>query len=151
MNELRELYQQVIMDHNKNPRNFHAMDHATCFADGRNPLCGDQYTVFLKMDGDTVGEVSFQGAGCAISKASASIMSTVLKGKTRSEAEHLFELFQKIIRGEISAMDHLDELGKLAAFSGVAEFPSRVKCAILPWHAMHTALRGDNKEVSTEA
>ena len=150
MSELRELYQEIILDHNKNPRNFHKMENASCTGDGRNPLCGDHYTIFLKIDNDKVSDVSFEGAGCAISKASASLMSTVLKGKSMAEAENLFQLFHKIVTGEINAMEHLDELGKLAAFAGVAEFPVRVKCATLAWHAMHNALQGNQDVTSTE-
>jgi nitrogen fixation NifU-like protein len=150
MQDLRELYQETILDHNKNPRNFHKMDHATCVVDGRNPLCGDHYTIYLLIEGDVVRDISFEGAGCAISKASGSLMSSVLKGKKVEEAIQLFHLFHKVVTGEIRADDHLSELGKLAAFAGVAEYPVRVKCATLPWHAMYSALKGESIIISTE-
>ncbi len=150
MDEIRDLYQEVILDHNKHPRNFHKMENADSTLDGYNPLCGDHYTFYLRFDGDVIAEVSFEGSGCAISKASASIMSAILKGKKRDEAERLFELFTGIVTGRIAAEEHIAELGKLAAFAGVAEFPVRVKCATLPWHTMHGALQGENDKVSTE-
>ena len=148
MSDLRELYQQVILDHNKNPRNFHEMDDATSAVDGYNPLCGDHYKVFLKLDGDRIGEVSFTGSGCAISKASASVMSSTVKGKSKDEAEKLFDTFHRLVTGE-SGPDAA-ELGRLAAFSGVSEFPARVKCATLAWHTLKSALEGREEKVSTE-
>lgn len=150
MNELRELYQEVIMDHNRNPRNFGEIENADFAVEGRNPLCGDHYTIYLTVQGDTITDVRFSGAGCAISKSSASIMSSVLKGKNKEQALELFDTFQKIVTGQLNAAEHLEELGKLAAFGGVAEFPVRVKCAILPWHAMHSAIEGKEESVSTE-
>jgi nitrogen fixation NifU-like protein len=150
MNELRALYQEVILDHNKNPRNFRVMADATSVVDGYNPLCGDHYTIYLKIADDVVREVTFQGSGCAISKASASIMSTVMKGKTRLEAETLFSLFHRLVCGELNPDEHGEELGKLIAFAGVSEFPARVKCAILAWHTVHNALQGKSEPVSTE-
>lgn len=150
MDEIRDLYQQVILDHNKNPHNFHKMDDADSALEGFNPLCGDHYTFYVKFDGETIADVSFEGSGCAISKASASIMSTALKGRTRAEAERLFELFTSIVTGKIDVVEHVAELGKLAAFAGVAEFPVRVKCATLPWHTLHGALQGGATRVSTE-
>jgi nitrogen fixation NifU-like protein len=150
MQNLQELYQDIILDHNKNPRNFRKMENATRVVDGRNPLCGDHYTIYLLLQDGVVKDVSFEGAGCAISKSSASLMSSIVKGKTEDEIEKLFSLFHKVVTGEIAAADHLEELGKLAAFSGVAEYPVRVKCAILPWHAMHSALKGESTKVSTE-
>jgi len=150
MEDLRDLYQEVILDHNKHPRNYHKMDDANYVVEGRNPLCGDHFTIYLLIEKNIVKDVAFQGSGCAISKASASIMSTILKGKTKGEAEELFQLFQKVVKGEIDAKAHLDELGKLAAFAGVAEFPIRVKCATLAWHAFHSALRGDQEKIATE-
>lgn len=150
MAALRELYQEVILDHNKNPRNYRAMDDATRTVEGYNPLCGDHYTVFVKMDGDVITDVSFQGAGCAISKASASVMSSIVKGKTKAEAEHMFETFHKLVTGEMNGEANLDALGKLAAFAGVSEFPARVKCASLPWHTLHAAMQEQTKVVSTE-
>jgi nitrogen fixation NifU-like protein len=150
MNELQALYQEVILDHNKNPRNFRVMADATNVVDGYNPLCGDHYTIYLRIEGDTVKEVTFQGSGCAISKASASLMSAVMKGKTKAEAEKLFQQFHHLVTGEVDATNNPEELGKLAAFAGVSEFPARVKCAILAWHTVHSALQGKNESVSTE-
>ena len=149
MSDLRELYQQVILDHNRNPRNFHEMPDATSHVDGYNPLCGDHYTVFLKTDGDTIREVSFTGSGCAISKASASVMSSTVKGKSKEEAERLFETFHKLVTGDASGLSAAD-LGRLAAFSGVSEFPARVKCATLAWHTLKSALEGGGEKVTTE-
>lgn len=149
MSDLRELYQQVILDHNKNPRNFHDMPDATNRVDGYNPLCGDHYTIFLKRDGDTIKDVSFTGSGCAISKASASVMSSTLKGKSKDEADRLFETFHRLVTGDQSGLSAAD-LGRLAAFSGVSEFPARVKCATLAWHTLRSALDGRDEKVSTE-
>jgi nitrogen fixation NifU-like protein len=150
MSDLKELYQEVILDHNRNPRNFKKLEDADCSVEGYNPLCGDHYTVYLKIDGDIISDITFQGSGCAISKASASVMSTVLKGKTRSEAETWFEKFHHLVRGEMKGEKGVNELGKLAAFSGVSEFPARVKCAILPWHTMKNAIEEKKETVSTE-
>ena len=150
MDDLRDLYQEVILDHNKNPRNFHKLENAQCVIDGTNPLCGDHYTIYLIMEGDVIKDISFDGAGCAISKAAASMMTSVLKGKSKAEAEKLFKIFHNIVTGEESVEEYIDELGKLAAFAGVSEFPIRVKCATLPWHAMHSALGGDDKSITTE-
>jgi nitrogen fixation NifU-like protein len=149
MSDLRELYQQVILDHNRNPRNFHEMTSPTSRVDGFNPLCGDHYTVFLQLEGDTIRDVSFTGNGCAISKASASVMSATVKGKSKEEAERLFDTFHKLVTGDTSGLDAAD-LGRLAAFSGVSEFPARVKCAILAWHTLRTALEGQKDTVTTE-
>ncbi len=135
-NELEELYQSIILDHNRRPQNFRVMPEASAHAEGVNPMCGDQLTVWLKMDGDLVADVSFQGSGCAISKASASIMTQTVKGKTRAEAEQIFDSFHGLVTGHGGG----EELGKLKAFSGVARFPLRVKCATLAWHAMKSAL-----------
>jgi nitrogen fixation NifU-like protein len=150
MEDLRDLYQEVILDHNKNPRHFGKIENANKVLEGQNPLCGDHYTLYLFLEDDILKDISFEGSGCAISKASASLMSSILKGKTRQEAEQLFKLFHKVVTGEIDPMDHLIELGKLAAFAGVAEFPARVKCAILAWHAMHGALNEEDDPISTE-
>ncbi|MBI4536366.1 MAG: SUF system NifU family Fe-S cluster assembly protein [candidate division NC10 bacterium] len=149
MSDLRELYQQVILDHYKRPRNFKKLDGATRQAEGNNPLCGDQITVYLHMDGDLIRDISFEGAGCAISQSAASLMTTVLKGKTKAEAGALFEKFHEMVTGGENAVDPM-ELGKLAVFCGVKEFPVRVKCASLPWHTMRAALEGQNGSVSTE-
>lgn len=151
MSSLRDLYQEVILDHNKSPRNFRIMQQPTRSVEGYNPLCGDHYTIFVQVDGDVIKDVSFQGAGCAISKASASVMSSVLKGKTTKEAEALFSDFHKLVTGNLDGDEALDRLGKLAAFSGVSEFPARVKCASLPWHTLHAALASSTEtKVSTE-
>ena len=149
MSDLRELYQQVILDHNKNPRNFHDMPDATNRVDGYNPLCGDHYTIFLKTDGETIADVSFTGSGCAISKASASVMSSTIKGKSKEEADRLFDTFHALVTGDQSGLSAAD-LGRLAAFSGVSEFPARVKCATLAWHTLRSALDGNDEKVSTE-
>ena len=149
MSDLRELYQQVILDHNKNPRNFHEMAGATRRVEGYNPLCGDHYTVFVRVDGDTIREVSFTGNGCAISKASASVMSSTVKGKSKAEAESLFDTFHRLVTGDNSGLSAAD-LGRLAAFSGVSEFPARIKCATLAWHTLKSALDGTDEKVTTE-
>jgi len=149
MTDLRELYQQVILDHNKNPRNFREISNASSRVEGYNPLCGDHYTVFLQVDGDTIKDVSFLGNGCAISKASASVMSSTVKGKSKEDATRLFDTFHKLVTGDTSGLDAAD-LGRLNAFSGVAEFPARVKCATLAWHTLRTALEGQKDTVTTE-
>ena len=150
MSALRELYQEVILDHNKHPRNFHKMPDANRTIEGYNPLCGDHYTIFLKLNNNIIEDVSFEGAGCAISKASASVMSSIVKGMTIEEAEVLFEKFHKLVTGELDAEGEIETLGKLAAFSGVSEFPARVKCASLAWHTLHAALQSKEQTVSTE-
>jgi nitrogen fixation protein NifU and related proteins len=150
MSDLSELYQEVILDHNKRPRNFQVLEGANRSAEGFNPLCGDQITVYLKLEGDVIQDISFQGSGCAISKASASMMTASLKGKTRSEAEALFRKFHRLVTGDRDAAPDPLELGKLEVFSGVSEFPVRVKCASLAWHTMHAALEGGGETVSTE-
>jgi nitrogen fixation NifU-like protein len=138
MSDASELYQAVILDHNRAPRNYRTMDEFDRTAEGYNPLCGDQLTVWLKLDGDTISDVSFLGSGCAISKASASLMTTIVKGKTVAEAEHYFYGFREMITGQ--GEWHGDLPKRLAVFAGVREFPSRVKCATLSWHALKTAL-----------
>jgi nitrogen fixation NifU-like protein len=149
MSDLRDLYQEIILDHNRNPRNFKKLEGADRTAEGYNPLCGDHYTVYLNLDGDKIREVTFHGTGCAISKASASVMTNQLKGKNREEAERLFEGFRDMVTGKLPEED-ADKLGKLAAFNGVKEHPSRIKCAILAWHAVHSALASEGENVSTE-
>jgi nitrogen fixation NifU-like protein len=144
--DLSDLYQQVILDHSKSPRNFRVLPPPVATAQGRNPICGDNYTVFLKLNGDVIEDVGFQGSGCAISKASASVMTDAVKGKSREEARRLFEKFHEVI---MTGRMEVDGAGKLAAFAGVHKFPARVKCAILSWHALKAALEG-TKEVSTE-
>ena len=150
MSALRELYQEVILDHNKSPRNFRAMPDATRTVEGYNPLCGDHYTLYVKMNNGNIEDISFQGSGCAISKASASVMSSILKGKSKEEAEKLFEEFHKLVTGAKDPSKGNETLGKLDAFSGVSEFPARVKCASLPWHTMLSALKSQEATVSTE-
>ncbi len=151
MEGLRDLYQEVILDHNKKPRNFHKLEGASHKAEGRNPLCGDHYTIYLMVKDGIVKEIAFEGSGCAISKASASMMSTELKGKTVAEVKRIFAIFHKVVTGEADVMAYLEDLGKLAAFAGVAEFPVRVKCATLAWHAMNAALEEGAEPVSTES
>ena len=149
MSELNELYQDTILDHNKNPRNFREIENADKTADGKNPLCGDALRVYVEMDGDTVKDVSFKGSGCAISKASASMMTQAVKGKTKAEAEVIFDEFHKMVTGELDIDTDENHLGKLRIFSGVLEFPARVKCASLSWHTLNAALHGE-ETVSTE-
>lgn len=141
MSELSELYQSLILDHNRNPRNFGALDGADRHAEGYNPLCGDQVKVDLKLEGDRIADIKFTGNGCAISKASASLMTTAVKGKTLAEAETLFSGFHGLVTGTAVPEDPKKTLGKLAIFAGVAEFPVRVKCATLAWHALHDAMK----------
>ena len=150
MTDLRALYQEVILDHNKHPRNYRKMEDADRVIEGYNPLCGDHYTVYVKYDGDEISDISFEGSGCAISKASASVMSTVVKGMTKKDAELLFARFRRLVTGDEREQERAEELGKLAAFGGVSEFPARVKCAILAWHSLHGALQGDVTTVTTE-
>jgi nitrogen fixation NifU-like protein len=147
MSELRELYQEVILEHSKHPRNYRALDAANHKAEGFNPLCGDHFTVFADVQDGTIRDLSFQGTGCAISKASASMMTQSLKGKSAAEAEELFSRFHDMVTGQGGSAD---AVGKLAVFAGVSEFPLRVKCATLAWHALRAALRGEHQAVSTE-
>ena len=146
---LRELYQQVILDHNRNPHNFRKPEHANRSVEGYNPLCGDHYTIHLQIEDDVIADIGFEGSGCAISKSSASVMTTLLKGKSKEEAEKLFESFVGMVKGELLE-DEAVKLGKLAVFQGVREFPTRTKCATLSWHAMERALAGEGETVSTE-
>ncbi|MHB1297035.1 MAG: Fe-S cluster assembly sulfur transfer protein SufU [Gemmatimonadaceae bacterium] len=139
---LDALYQEIILDHNRRPRNFHAMPEASCTADGRNPNCGDQLTIWLRFDGDVVADVSFQGVGCAISKASASLMTQAIKGKSRAEAVELFGKVHRLVTGEDASAATDKELGQLRALAGVSKFPMRVKCASLAWHALKSAMDG---------
>ena len=150
MSDLRELYQELIIDHSKRPRNFRVLEEANRKSEGYNPLCGDKITVFLELENDRVKNVGFQGSGCAISTASASVMTESVKGKTLAEAEILFEVFHQLVTGKPPAAGKTAALGKLAAFSGVSEFPARVKCATLAWHTLHAALQGEGDTVSTE-
>jgi nitrogen fixation protein NifU and related proteins len=152
MSELDELYQEVILDHNRSPRNYRAMTHANRKAQGYNPLCGDHVTVYLDLEEGVIKDISFQGSGCAISKASASMMTAELKGKTEAEAKELFDSVHKMLKGE----SHDNEqrggrgVGKLAILSGVSKFPARVKCASLAWHTVNSALKGGEEVTSTE-
>ncbi len=148
MADLQDLYQEVILEHSKHPRNFRALEAANRSAEGYNPLCGDHFTVYLDIEGDRIRDIAFQGNGCAISKASASMMTQALKGKRTEEAEALFQRFHHVVTGKNGI--EASELGKLAAFAGVSEFPVRVKCATLAWHALHAALNGEQHAVSTE-
>jgi nitrogen fixation NifU-like protein len=144
--DLSDLYQQVILDHCKHPRNFHEMANPTCSAQGRNPLCGDQLKLFITLDGDLIKDISFLGSGCCISKASASLLTDNLKGKTKAEAQKMFDqVHEMVTTGEMKS-----DVGKLAVFAGVYKFPARVKCAILAWHAAKAALSGGGEPVSTE-
>ena len=148
MSDLLELYQDVILEHSKAPRNYRQLATANHKAEGYNPLCGDHFTLYLDLKGDSIHDISFQGSGCAISKASASMMTQSVKGKTREEAEKLFEQFHKLVTGQ--ANGNQADLGKLAVFSGVSQFPVRVKCATLAWHTLQAAMEGKQEPVSTE-
>ena len=144
--DLSDLYQQVILDHCKQPRNFHELPNPTCSAQGHNPLCGDQLKLFLAMEGDTVKDISFVGSGCCISKASASLLTESVKGKSKADVQKMFDqVHELVMTGEVKG-----ELGKLAVFAGVHKFPARVKCAILAWHAVMAALKGEGQPVTTE-
>jgi nitrogen fixation NifU-like protein len=150
MSELRELYQEVILDHNKRPRNFRKLENANRAAAGHNPLCGDQFTVYLRLEGEVIRDISFLGSGCAIAKASASMMTDSVKGKTTAKAAALFKKVHLMLTEEHKTDAGLDQLGKLAVLSGVWEFPARVKCASLAWHTLQAALKGKAEAVSTE-
>ncbi len=139
MSSISELYQSVILDHNRSPKNYRRMADGNRTANGRNPLCGDELTVWLKLDGERIEDAAFEGSGCAISRASASLMTTAVKGKTRPEAEELFDRFHRLVTGRLPG-DEVASLGKLAVFSGVSAYPVRVKCASLPWHTFKAAL-----------
>jgi nitrogen fixation NifU-like protein len=149
MSELNDLYQEVILDHNRRPHNFRVIDPASAKQEGYNPLCGDRLTLYLTLDGDVIKDVAFQGTGCAISKASASLMTDALKGKTVHEARELFEQFHDMITSTPGTP--VEDLGKLSVFAGVREFPTRIKCASLAWHTMKAAVAHDSDApVSTE-
>jgi nitrogen fixation NifU-like protein len=144
--DLNDLYQQVILDHCKKPRNFHELASATCSAQGHNPLCGDQLNLFLALEGEVIKDISFVGSGCCISKASASLLTESAKGKTKSEVEKMFDQVHRLVTtGETNG-----DVGKLAVFAGVHKYPARVKCAILAWHAVMAAMKGEQKPVTTE-
>jgi nitrogen fixation NifU-like protein len=148
--QLRDLYQEVVFDHNRNPRNFRVMEDANRKIEGFNPLCGDRITLYVKVNGGVIEDVSFQGSGCAISTASASLMTEIVKGRTEQEAEHLFELFHRITTGKNDDAVNLEEIGKLAVLAGVRAYPARVKCATLAWHSLQAALRNEAETISTE-
>lgn len=150
MSEISELYQQVILDHNKNPCNYGELKPCTHFAEGYNPLCGDHFNIYINLDGDIIKDIHFYGAGCAISKSSASIMTTLVKGKTIQEAEEYFKKFQHLVTADMNELTDMESLGKLAVFAGVREFPSRIKCASLAWHTMKSAISGEKNPASTE-
>ena len=150
MAELRDLYQEVILEHSKAPRNYRELAGANKHAEGYNPLCGDHFTVYLDLEGDAIRDITFQGSGCAISKASASMMTQAVKGKSKAEAQKIFSAFHKLVTAGHVNGDKAD-LGKLEAFSGVFEFPVRVKCATLAWHTLQAALEGKQEPVSTES
>lgn len=147
--QIRDLYQEVVFDHNRNPRNFRVMDDATRKIDGFNPLCGDRITLYVKLNGDVIEDVSFQGSGCAISTASASLMTEIVRGQTEAQAHQLFELFHRITTGQ-DQHTNLEDLGKLAVLAGVRAYPARVKCATLAWHSLEAALKNEGETVSTE-
>ncbi len=148
--ELRDLYQDVIIEHSKRPRNYHALDAPARSAAGYNPLCGDQIKVYVKLDDGKVADVSFEGSGCAISTASASVMTDAIKGKSATETEALFTKFHDLVTGHADVAADDDELGKLSIFGGVSEFPTRVKCATLCWHTLRAAIAGKDDPVTTE-
>jgi nitrogen fixation NifU-like protein len=150
MTDLRDLYQEVILEHNNAPRNYRVLPAANRSAEGNNPLCGDHFTVYLDLEGDSIRDISFQGTGCAISKASASMMTQSVKGKTRVEAEELLKRFHQLVTGQAPPNGDRDKLGKLEAFSGISQYPARVKCAILAWHTLRAALEGKEQPISTE-
>jgi nitrogen fixation NifU-like protein len=147
--DLRDLYQEVIFDHNRNPRNFRVIENADRQVEGFNPLCGDRLTLYLTLNGDTITDASFQGSGCAISTASVSLMTEIIKGKTEAEAEALFTTFHDMTTGK-EADIQLEAVGKLAVLAGVREYPARVKCATLAWHTLDAALKNQQQAVSTE-
>jgi nitrogen fixation NifU-like protein len=150
LDQIRDLYQEVVFDHNRNPRNFRVMEDANRRIEGFNPLCGDRITLYVKVNGGVIEDVSFQGSGCAISTASASLMTEIVRGQTEQEAEHLFELFHRITTGKDGDAVNLEEIGKLAVLAGVRAYPARVKCATLAWHSLQAALRNEAEPVSTE-
>ncbi len=151
MFDIQDLYQQVIVDHNKSPRNFGPLDGANRKVDGYNPLCGDKLTVFMSIDDRNIIEgISFEGSGCAISMASASLMTEKVKGLPAEEAEKIFQRFHDMVTSDVDDVVNDETMGKLAAFSGVREFPSRIKCATLCWHTMHAAMEEGGTVVSTE-
>ena len=151
MSDLRDLYQETILEHSKSPRNFRKPAAANRTAEGYNPLCGDHFTLYVDVEGDSIRDIGFQGSGCAISKASASMMTQSVKGRSKAEAQELFRRFHELVTNQPAALNgDKDKLGKLTVFSGVSEFPVRVKCATLAWHTLQAALEGTQQSVSTE-
>jgi len=150
MSDLRDLYQETILEHSKSPRNYRKLAGANRTAEGYNPLCGDHFTLYVDVQGDAIRDIGFQGSGCAISKASASMMTQSVKGRSRAEAQQLFRQFQELVTNQASPNGDKDKLGKLTVFSGVSDFPVRVKCATLAWHTLQAALEGTQQPVSTE-
>ncbi len=150
MEELRELYQQIILDHNKSPKNYGKMVNCTHASEGYNPLCGDRIKIYAKVENGVIEDIKFEGEGCAIAKASGSIMTALLKGKTVAEAQQLFEEFQHLITSDVRSNVDTEKLGKLAVFAGVREFPTRVKCAGLAWHTVKAAIEKKDELVTTE-
>ncbi len=150
MTDLTQLYQEVILDHNKSPRNFRKCEDCNHESEGFNPLCGDHLWVYLNLENDKIKDISFQGNGCAISKSSASLMTSILKGKSKEEAEKLFEVFHKVVTSKVGEEVDLSELGKLAVFAGVRDYPARIKCASLAWHTMLNALHEKDNTAITE-
>jgi nitrogen fixation NifU-like protein len=151
MSDLRELYQEVILDHNRRPRNFRVMEGANRHAEGYNPLCGDRLSLYLKVENDVIKDASFEGSGCAISKASASMMTDSVRGKTLGEARDLFERFHRMVTEHAAPLDGSERLGKLAVFEGVRQHPARVKCASLAWHTLRSAIDARDEVATTEA
>ena len=149
MFDLKDLYQEVIVDHNRSPHNYGKLVNADRKLEGFNPLCGDRLTLYLKLDGNRISDISFDGSGCAISIASASLMTDAMKGKTKNEAEVIFNQFHDLVTANAAAAD-IEKFGKLAALAGVRDYPTRVKCATLCWHTLHAALTGDHATVTTE-
>jgi len=150
MADLRELYQDVILEHSKAPRNYREIGGASRKVEGYNPLCGDRYTIYIDLENNSIRDISFQGSGCAISKASASMMTQSVKGKTKDQAEELFNSFHNLVTGQTPPNGTEPDIGKLSVFSGVSEYPVRVKCATLAWHTLRAALEGENETISTE-
>ena len=150
MDDIKELYQQIILDHNKNPKNYGKLESYNRTSEGYNPLCGDRLNIYLQIEDDKIKDIHFVAAGCAISKASASVMTTELKGKTIEQAKELFKKFQELLTSEEKIVPDFEEYGKMAVFAGVREFPTRVKCAILGWHTVLAALEDKKEPVTTE-
>ena len=150
MFDLQELYQEVVLDHNRRPRNFKRPDHVNRTAEGFNPLCGDQVNVYLNVEDDVITDVGFEGVGCAISKASTSMMTESVKGRTTAEAEEIFSAFRAMVTGKADGASDVELLGDLEVFQGVSQYPARIKCATLSWHALQAALDGSGETVATE-